>query len=178
MRSALALAAALTVIGVCALASAQDKPAVVKDAERKLDAQKEMQKQAQRTLDQEQKAKAKRKAAPKTVTLRLTTRPKVRASVYWGKEKLGVTPLTLKRQRDSGPIDVKVVAGGYIPVNTRIYTFRDDDVSVTLTPASKANTLYGYKKPLPPDAGVPEEAPPGGGDEDAPPPPAPAPVQP
>lgn len=103
------------------------------------------------------KKKKKPKPQPKTVTLRIDTRPRVRAGVYWGKEKLGVTPLTLRRARNSGPLDVKVAASGYITVNTRLYTFRDDDLTVTLTKSEEANKLYGYKKPLPPDAGVPDE---------------------
>lgn len=145
------------VVMVCAVCLAAgvyaqegDKPAIVKSTEDQLKAE------AKAEAAKAKAARAKRSAKSKTVTLRINTQPRVRAGVYWGKEKLGVTPLTLQRPRDSGPMDIKVVAGGYIAVNTRLYTFKDDDLVVTLTPASKANTLYGYKKPLPPDAGLPE----------------------
>src|SRR4051812_45994934 len=45
------------------------------------------------------------------------------ALVFWGKKKLGETPVTLERPRDSGPVDLVVRGEGFFPVHTRAYTF-------------------------------------------------------
>ncbi|MCA9556978.1 MAG: PEGA domain-containing protein, partial [Myxococcales bacterium] len=103
-----------------------------------------------------------RKAPSPTVTLSIGSIPSG-AVVYHGRKKLGTTPLSVTRKRDSGPLDLVVRRGGYLSVSTRAYTFHDDSLTVRLTPASQASTLYGYKEPLPPDGGL-EDA----GDEDAP----------
>jgi hypothetical protein len=66
---------------------------------------------------------------------------------------VGTTPLVLKRQRDSGPLDLVVKADGYLPVHTRAHTFGDDTVVVKLTPTSAKSTLFGYKQELPPEDG-------------------------
>ncbi len=79
-----------------------------------------------------------------------------KAVVYYGRKKLGTTPVKLKWKRDSGPLDLVLRAGGHLPVATRIYTDRDDTVIVDMTAKSKAHTLYGYKRI--PDA-APIEAP-------------------
>ncbi len=102
------------------------------------------------------------KAPKPTVTLSIGSIPSG-AVVYHGLKNLGTTPLTVTRKRDSGPLDLVVRRGGYLSVSTRAYTFHDDSLTVRLTPVSQANTLYGYKEPLPPDGGL-EDA----GDEDAP----------
>ena len=57
------------------------------------------------------------------------------------------------------PLDnVTVRAAGYLPVNTRAYTFSDTKVIVKVTPVALKHTLFGYREevpvPLPPDAGV------------------------
>ncbi len=105
------------------------------------------------------------KAPPKT-TVQISVRSSPSgATVYHGRKNLGTTPLTVTRKRDSGPLDLVVRRGGYLAVNTRAYTFRDDTVSVQLTPTSKASTLFGYREPLPPDGGVPDA---GEDGEDAP----------
>jgi hypothetical protein len=98
-------------------------------------------------------------AASDTVTLYIDTRPRRKAKVTWGRETLGHTPLEIVRPRNSGPMDIRVRAWGYIPVNTRLHTFSDESVKVRLTPKSEAARLFGYKQPL--DAGVPP--PPDGG---------------
>jgi hypothetical protein len=87
------------------------------------------------------------------------TFPPRRASVMWGGKRLGFVdrgkPLVVERLRDSGPLDVVVRAPGYLPVYTRAYTFDDNTVEVRITPLDKKDTIYGYREPLPPDAGAP-----------------------
>jgi hypothetical protein len=87
------------------------------------------------------------------------TFPARRASVMWGGKRLGFVdrgkPLVVERLRDSGPLDVVIRAQGYLPVYTRAYTFDDNTVEVRITPLDKKDTIYGYREPLPPDAGAP-----------------------
>jgi hypothetical protein len=77
----------------------------------------------------------------------------------WGKTVLGRiapgAPLVVRRPRDSGPLDVSVIAAGYLTVHTRAYTFADSRVSVKLTTLDQKPALFGYRAPL--DAGVPSE---------------------
>lgn len=82
--------------------------------------------------------------------------------VFWGKKKLGETPVTLERPRDSGPVDLLVRSEGFFPVHTRAYTFRNDVVYVKLTKLDDRMTLFGAKRdanePPPgstPDGGAP-----------------------
>lgn len=82
--------------------------------------------------------------------------------VFWGKKKLGETPVTLERPRDSGPVDLVVRSEGYFPVHTRAYTFRNDVVYVKLTKLEERMSLFGAKheanEPPPgstPDGGAP-----------------------
>ena len=85
--------------------------------------------------------------------------------VFWGKKKLGETPVTLERPRDSGPVDLVVRADGFFPVHTRAYTFRNDVVYVKLTKLDDRMTLFGAKHDLtePPPGTAPDgtSAPPG-----------------
>lgn len=114
-------------------------------------------------------------ATPKTagdnVKIVFTTVPMKKAMVFWGKRRLGIiaphAPLVVQRPRDSGPLDVMVRADGYLPVQTRAYTFGDAKVAVRLTALDQKNTLLGYREEVPPDAdgGVP---PAGGGGAFAP----------
>jgi hypothetical protein len=99
-----------------------------------------------------------------TVKITIVTLPSsVRKTfVSWGKKKLGVIeprkPLIIERPRDSGPMDLIVTADGYVPVQTRAFTFSDTKLSVKLTPIDQKNTLLGYREELPPsapDAGAP-----------------------
>jgi hypothetical protein len=99
-------------------------------------------------------------AAPSaTVKLVFRTFPSRPAVVMWGGKRLGIIdrnkPLVVERPRDSGPLDVIVRSTGFIPVHTRAYTFNDSNIDVKLTLLEKKDTIYGYKEPLPPDAGVP-----------------------
>jgi hypothetical protein len=67
------------------------------------------------------------------------------AFVFWGKKKLGETPVTLERPRDSGPIDLVVRSEGWFPVHTRVYTFHNDVIYVKMTKLDDRMTLYGAK---------------------------------
>jgi hypothetical protein len=96
---------------------------------------------------------------PATVKIVFRTFPGRRGVVMWGGKRLGFVdrdaPLVVERPRDTGPLDVVVRVTGYLPVHTRAYTFSDSNIDVRITPLDKKDTLYGYKEPLPPDAGVP-----------------------
>ena len=81
-----------------------------------------------------------------TVQLTLKTKPRVRAVVYHGKEELGSTPLQLTWTKDTGPIDVTLRAAGYLKVNSRLYTHRNDHVTVQMFKEDESHLLFGYKK--------------------------------
>ena len=66
--------------------------------------------------------------------------------VFWGKKKLGETPVTLERPRDSGPVDLVVRGEGYFPVHTRAYTFKNDVLYVHMTKLEDRMTLFGAKR--------------------------------
>jgi len=125
------------------------------------------------------------KAPGATVRIVFTVLPSSKkATVSWGKKKLGLTPLTIERPRDSGPVDlvlrgvgffpihtraytvkndVIVRADGCIPVQTRAYTFEDSKVAVHVTPNDQKNTLLGYREEQPAaDGGVAAGNPDGG----------------
>jgi hypothetical protein len=93
--------------------------------------------------------------------------------VSWGRQQLGTTPLTLRRPRDSGPMDLVLRAGGYFPTHARAYTYKDDTVVVRPTRIADRMNLLGARKELPPegDGGVPPAA--GAPAPGAPPPGAP-----
>ena len=88
---------------------------------------------------------------PETVTINLATNPRVRAKVFHGKQLLGVTPLRLQFPTNSGSLDIVVRASGFLPVNTRIYTFLDENITVSLTRIGEESQLFGYRKQLDPE---------------------------
>jgi hypothetical protein len=109
-----------------------------------------------------------------TVKITIITVPtQKRVSVYWGKKRLGLIaphqPLILQRPRDSGPMDLIIQCEGFVPVQTRAYTFSDNKLAVKLTPVDQKNTLLGYREEVPPppppppqsDAGAPPGLPSG-----------------
>lgn len=188
---------------LCALAAPaaaqpgdEDKPAVVRAAEAKVNAAQGAQMKpgakSQATVAEEVAAHDRALAAADKqerthVELSFSTRPSVAARVYHGKKLLGTTPFSVQWKHDSGPVDVVVRAPGYLPVNTRAYSFRDDAVVVELTRPADASRLLGYKKKIepPPDepaageeALVPPAGAPGPGLPKPAPPPAPAPAAP
>jgi hypothetical protein len=107
-----------------------------------------------------------------TVKVTILTVPQAKkVTVLWGKKRLGIIesrkPLILQRPRDSGPMDLILQSEGYIPVQTRAFTFADYKLSVKLTPIDQKKTLLGYRQEVPPpdagasqspDAGVPPPA--------------------
>lgn len=109
------------------------------------------------------------KRAP-SVRLTFRTVPPKKATVMWGKKRLGVidpkTPLIVQRPRDSGPLDLVVRAEDCLPVHTRAYTFTDSTIAVKVTPVDQKNTVYGYREELPPEeegAALPDASGAGGG---------------
>jgi hypothetical protein len=101
---------------------------------------------------------------PATVKITIITVPSQKGvQVMWGKKRLGVVaphqPLILQRPRDSGPLDLIIKCEGFVPVQTRAYTFADTKLAVKLTPLDQKNTLLGYREEVPPTpdggAGVP-----------------------
>ena len=137
-------------VSLCMLTTtltAQEKPGVVKTFEAKKDS---------KAVPATKVVKEKPKKAPpsKFVKLELRTKPSVRASVRYGRKRLGFTPLKTKLKRNSGPVDIVIRAEGFITTNTRIFTNADTKLTVILTREEDANTLYGYKEKIPPDAGI------------------------
>lgn len=110
-------------------------------------------------------------AVPATVKITIVTVPSAKkVFVNWGKKKLGIVaprqPLIVQRPRDSGPLDLIITSEGYLPVQTRAFTFADSKLAVKLTPVDQKNTLLGYREELPPaapDAGVAPAVPPPAG---------------
>jgi hypothetical protein len=80
-----------------------------------------------------------------TVTIRLVADAKRQAQVFWGRKLLGVAPLELKRPRGSGPLDLLVVAPGYLPLHTRVFTDRDEVLALRLYSDKEAPGLLGYQ---------------------------------
>jgi hypothetical protein len=88
-----------------------------------------------------------RDPAAARVRLKLTVVP-VEAEVHWGRKKLGIAgrkPLEVERLRNSGPLDVVIRAGGYLPYHTRLFTDRDDALTVRLVRPADARSLLGWK---------------------------------
>ena len=83
----------------------------------------------------------------------LTVPSHARATVYHGRKKLGETPLYLQLPENSGPRDVVLKRAGYLWVNTRANTFKDDKIIVKMTKVDEASTLFGYRQAIDPDAG-------------------------
>jgi hypothetical protein len=98
------------------------------------------------------------KPLPPKIKIIVRSKPE-KATVFWGKKKLGDTPVTLERPRDSGPVDLVVRGEGFFPVHTRAYTFRNDVIYVKMTKLDDRMTLFGAKRDAnepPPGSGVPD----------------------
>lgn len=81
------------------------------------------------------------------VSLRLDVSPRsAHPVVYWGRQKLGVAPITIVRPRRSGPMDVVISASGFLDHHTRLFTDRDDRLSIALVRSQEATTMLGYKR--------------------------------
>lgn len=96
-----------------------------------------------------------REANPRseTVKIKLVVVPAVDAVVWWGGKKLGGAgraALEIERPRASGPLDVTVRAEGFLPYHTRLFTDRDDRLSIRLVRPAEAVGMLGYKPPRQP----------------------------
>jgi hypothetical protein len=86
----------------------------------------------------------------KTVKLKLAITPAAVGVVMWGRKKLadikpGRMTVEIERPRDSGPLDVLVRAEAFLPHHVRLFTDRDDRLSVRLVRPEEARGLLGYR---------------------------------
>ena len=119
------------------------------------EAKKKRKKRKKRYNRRQREAKKLIDAGHPAVELNLKTSPNVRASVYHGKELLGTTPMRLTWPKDTGALDLKLKAKGYLTVNTRLYTYRNDRATVKMFKIDEAHKLFGYKKKV---KSIPEES--------------------
>jgi hypothetical protein len=87
----------------------------------------------------------------KTVMLKLIVTPGAKGTVHWGRKKLadlqpGKMTLDTERPRDSGPLDLLIRADGFLPHHVRLFTDRDDKLSVHLVRPDQASSLLGYRR--------------------------------
>jgi hypothetical protein len=87
---------------------------------------------------------------PPNVKIMVRTNPP-KVFVYWGKKKLGLTPLNFERPRDSGPVDLVLRAQGFFPVHTRAYTVKNDLIGVKMVKLQDRMTIFGARQELPPE---------------------------
>ena len=85
-----------------------------------------------------------------TVTLTLSISPPVKAVVMWGSKQLArIAPdnptVELQRPRNTGPLDLEIRAEGFLPHHTRLYSDRNDKVSVRLVRPADASSLLGFR---------------------------------
>lgn len=80
-----------------------------------------------------------------TVKIKVIVDGRRQAHVIWGRKDFGVAPLEIQRPRNSGPLDLIVVAPGYLPLHARALTDRDDVLSLRLYSAAEAPQLLGYR---------------------------------
>ena len=83
-------------------------------------------------------------AAGPQVTVKLLADANRKAHVFWGRKDLGLAPLEIRRPRGSGPLDLLVVAPGFLPLHTRVFTDHDDTLSVRLYDEEAAGGLLGH----------------------------------
>jgi nucleoid-associated protein YgaU len=95
-------------------------------------------------FDDLEPAAASERADAGTVTIKLLADARRQARVFWGRKDLGVAPLEIVRPRGSGPLDLIVQAPGYLPLHTRVFTDRDDTLSLRLYTDVEATGLPGF----------------------------------
>jgi hypothetical protein len=78
------------------------------------------------------------------VTIKLLADASRKAHVFWGRKDLGLAPLEIRRPRGSGPLDLLVIAPGFLPLHTRTFTDRDDTLSLRLYDEEAARGLLGH----------------------------------
>ena len=79
-----------------------------------------------------------------TVKIKLSADSRRQAHVYWGRKELGVAPLEIVRPRGSAPLDLLIVAPGYLPLRTRVFTDRNDVLALRLYTEREASVLPGF----------------------------------
>ena len=84
-----------------------------------------------------------------TVTIKLVADARRQAHVIWGRKDFGVAPLEIVRPRGSAPLDLMIQAPGFLPLHTRVFTDRDDTLSLRLYAEGDAVGLPGYAPPAP-----------------------------
>ena len=84
-----------------------------------------------------------------TVTIKLVADARRQAHVIWGRKDLGVAPVEIVRPRGSAPLDLIIQAPGFLPLHTRVFTDRDDTLSLRLYSEGDAVGLPGYAPPAP-----------------------------
>jgi hypothetical protein len=89
-----------------------------------------------------------------TVTIKLLADPRRQARVFWGRKDLGVAPLEIVRPRGSAPLDLLIQAPDCVPLHTRVFTDRDDVLSLRLYSEREAAGLPGYSTPAAPPTGA------------------------
>lgn len=85
-----------------------------------------------------------------TVTIKLQAEARRQAHVFWGRKDLGVAPLQIVRPRGSAPLDLTIQAPDCLPLHTRVFTDRDDTLSLRLYTDRDVIALPGYSPPAPP----------------------------
>ena len=85
-----------------------------------------------------------------TVKIKLTADARRQAHVFWGRKDLGVAPLEIVRPRGSAPLDLTIQAPDCLPLHTRVFTDRDDTLSLRLYSEHDAIALPGYSPPASP----------------------------
>jgi len=83
-------------------------------------------------------------ASTETVTIKLIAEARRQARVTWGRKDLGVAPLEIVRPRGSAPLDLLIVAPGYLPLRTRVFTDRNDVLALRLYTEREASVLPGF----------------------------------
>ena len=81
----------------------------------------------------------------KTIKVKVVVDPRRQARVMWGSKDFGLAPLEIERPRNSGPLDLVVVAPGYLPFHARAFTDRDDVLVPHLYAPAEAPQLLGYR---------------------------------
>jgi hypothetical protein len=83
-------------------------------------------------------------ASTETVTIKLIADARRQARVTWGRKDLGMAPLEIVRPRGSAPLDLLIVAPGYLPLRTRVFTDRNDVLALRLYTEREASVLSGF----------------------------------
>ena len=79
-----------------------------------------------------------------TVKIKLLADARRQAHVLWGRKDLGVAPLEIVRPRGSAPLDLTIQAADCLPLHVRVFTDRDDTLSLRLYTEREASGLPGY----------------------------------